>query len=352
MSIPDPEEAATALATLRLRLITHNVRFATDNPSPGERPWSERCPRLCAQLAFNTTGRDASIICLQEVLRPQLRDVVDHLNGHNSSLCNNEDWTYVGVGRDDGQEAGEHSPILYRDSAWVLEQQRTYWLSETPDTPSRGWDADLPRIATVGRLRHRWSGRSVVVISTHLDHVGRVARRESAKLLLRVAAEWAEGGGGGPVRDWDADGMSAAAADDAASSFPVFLGGDFNSEPDGGAYQEMTSPGSGMADVSTLLREEEWYGNHDVTYTSFGEPNETPAKIDFLFVRVPGPSAAVKVLTFGVLANRFDDDGVYLSDHRAVVADLDISGKTPSVVAARTASREDGVTIVGRTVEG
>ncbi|KLU92307.1 endonuclease/exonuclease/phosphatase [Magnaporthiopsis poae ATCC 64411] len=329
MSTPDPQEAAaTALATLQLRLITHNVRFATDNPSPGERPWSERCPRLCAQLAFNTIGRDASIICLQEALCRQLLDVVDHLNGHNYP-----DWTHLGVGRDDGQKAGEHSPILYRNSAWVREQQRTYWLSETPDTPSRGWDADLPRIATVARLRHRGSGRAVVVISTHLDNFGQVARRESAKLLLRIAAEWAKGGGG-PVRDWDAD-MDVSGAADGASMYPVFLGGDFNSKPDGAAYQEMTAPGSGMADVSTLLREEEWYGNHDVTYTSFGEPNETPAKIDFLFVRVPGPSAAVRVLTFGVLANRFDDDGVYLSDHRAVVADVEISDESPAVVAAR-----------------
>ncbi|KAL8364533.1 hypothetical protein RB595_003693 [Gaeumannomyces hyphopodioides] len=327
MPILNPE-AAAASAPLQVRLITHNVRFATKTPSPGERPWSERCPRLCAQLSFTTAGRDASFVCLQEVLRPQLRDVVDRLNGRSGSSSDG-DWAHVGVGREDGREAGEHSPILYRRSAWECERQRTYWLSETPDRPSRGWDADLPRIVTVGRFRRREGGASsVVVMSTHLDHRGPTARRESAKLLLRIAAEWAKGGGGGGDGDGADGGVSAAGA---APALTVFLGGDFNSKPDGGAYQEMTAPGSGMADASTLLREEDWYGNHDFTYTSFGEPDETPGKIDFLFVRDPAPSAA-KVLTFGVLANRFDDDGVYLSDHRAVVADVDISHTTASAI--------------------
>ncbi|KAL8300603.1 hypothetical protein RB597_010405 [Gaeumannomyces tritici] len=324
MSILNPE-TAVASAPLQVRLITHNVRFATKTPSPGERPWPERCPRLCAQLSFATAGRDASFVCLQEVLHAQLRDVVDRLNGRGGSSSGG-DWAHVGVGRDDGREAGEHSPILYRRGAWECERHRTYWLSETPDSPSRGWDADLPRVVTVGRFRRREGGGAppVVVMSTHLDHRGLTARRESAKLLLRIAAEWSKGGGSGGDGD-DADGgVSAVGAEPALT---VFLGGDFNSKSDGGAYQEMTAPGSGMADVSTLLREEDWYGNHDFTYTSFGEPNETAAKIDFLFVRDPAPSAA-KVLTFGVLANRFDDDGVYLSDHRAVVADVEISHTT------------------------
>ncbi len=280
---------------LPLRLVTLNVRFATQNPSPGEKPWSTRCPRLCAQLNFVTTGHSSAFICLQEVLYSQLLDIHAQLG---------PSWTYIGQGRDDGQRAGEFSPIFFRSDTWRCERSKTYWLSDTPEKPSRGWDAALNRVVTIGAFRQLETGAGVVVMSTHLDHLGQRARRESAKLLVELAGSWQyQGPGGGPP-------------------VPLFLVGDFNSTPDDAAYKEITRPGTGMVDVSELISLEKRYGNREITYTSFGEPHETPKRIDFLFVKET--SSNTRVLTFGILSNQFDDK-ILLSDHRAVVADLEVT---------------------------
>ncbi|KAH8888826.1 DNase I-like protein [Thozetella sp. PMI_491] len=285
---PSPE----CSGTIPLRLITFNVRYATPSPVPGEELWSVRCPKLCAQLKFVTSGHPSAFICLQEVLHSQLQDIEAHLG---------PSWGRIGCGREDGKQAGEFSPIFFRLDTWRCERNRTYWLSTTPDVPSRGWDAALERVVTTGLFRHRQFGTEAVVMATHLDHVGVAAREESAKLLLRLAGAWADGG-------------------DADHQLPVLLGGDFNSTPDDAAYQTLTAPDSGMDDVSYLVPEEARYGNQEITYTSFGEPGEIPKRIDFIFVRQSG---GIKFSTFGILSNRFDD-GVFLSDHRAVVTDMEL----------------------------
>lgn len=141
-------------------------------------------------------------------------------------------------------------------------------------------------------------------MSTHLDYAGEMAREQGAHLLLKLARDWTDGGDGAPT-------------------VPLFLGGDFNSTSNSRAYRTITMPGSGMRDVSELVPEDMKYGNRAITYTSFGEPGEKPNKIDYLFVQ---ESRGVSFLTYGILSNRFDD-GVYLSDHRAVVADMEIPAK-------------------------
>ncbi|KAK4157497.1 Endonuclease/exonuclease/phosphatase [Chaetomidium leptoderma] len=280
--------------SLPIRLVTFNIRYATKNPGPGEEPWSVRCPRLCAQLKFITSGHDSAFVCLQEVLYSQLADIIAHLG---------TSWGYISQGREDGKLAGEHSPILFRLDRWVCKRSSTFWLSPTPDVPSKGWDADLERIVTMGSFRHREIGVVVVLMNTHFDHRGEVAREESARLLLKLAGTW------------PGEGASAA-------SPPVFLGGDFNSTPTGRAYKVLTEPGSGIRDISSLVPDEAKYGNLEMTFTSFGNANIPPARIDFLFVRTTGVEC-LRFSTFGILTNRFDD-GVYISDHRPVVADVEV----------------------------
>lgn len=278
-----------------VRIITFNIRYATTSPTPHEDLWEVRRPKLCTQIRFNTAGRSA-FISFQEALTNQVDDIQEELG---------PTWSHIGVGRDDGKAAGEFSPVFYQVETWKCERSQTYWLSPTPEEPSTGWDAVLPRIVTMGQFKHRQNGARVVVLSTHFDHIGVTAREESAKLILRLADSWAgefsKYGKGRP---------------------PVFLGGDFNSTPEDKAYQTMTAPGSGMTDISTLIPEERRYGN-TLTYTSFDEPDEEPSRIDFLFVK---DTTDIKFLTYGVLANRFDD-GVFISDHRAVMADMDIPVK-------------------------
>lgn len=285
------------------RIITFNIRYATGAPVSGEERWEVRCPRLCTQLRFNVAGHPAAFFCLQEALAGQVRDVQAGLGPA---------WAHIGVGRDDGVSKGEFSPVFYNREVWRCERSQTYWLSPTPLTPgSRGWDAVLPRIVTMGQFVHRGCGARVVVLSTHFDHRGIKAREESARLILELTDQWVGEATGGNDSQQQQHGRKAKP--------PVFLGGDFNSTPTDRAYQTMTASGSGMTDISTLFREQDRYGN-ELTYSSFGEPNEVPKRIDFLFVK---DTSDIKFLTFGVLANRFDD-GVFVSDHRAVIADMEI----------------------------
>ncbi|KAJ6781823.1 hypothetical protein PWT90_08254 [Aphanocladium album] len=274
--------------TMPLRLVSYNVRNANPFPVTGEQPWKVRGPKLCTQLRFITEGHENAFLCLQECFFSQVKDVLARLG---------PDWAYIGRGRDAGETDGEFSPIYYRPAVWECTHSETRWLSETPHKPSRGWDAALNRIVTIGEFTHRARGTKVVVMSTHFDHIGVKARENSARLLISIGKEWS--------------GRSELAA--------VLIGGDFNSTPDDGAYQMMVAEGSGMSDISDLVPPENRYGNH-LTYTSFGEASEWPQRIDFLFIQEP---RAAKVKSFGVLANSFDDN-VRISDHRPVVADMDI----------------------------
>ena len=99
---------------LPIRLLTHNIRYATTSPFKGEEEWSVRRSRLINELSFNTAHCAESFICLQEVLHQQLVDILAGLNGKEKA------WAFVGVGRDDGLEAGEYSPICMFVSASIF----------------------------------------------------------------------------------------------------------------------------------------------------------------------------------------------------------------------------------------
>jgi endonuclease/exonuclease/phosphatase family metal-dependent hydrolase len=277
-----------AFVTLPIRLLSHNIRYATTSPFKGEELWTVRAPRLINELRYNTLHNSEAFICLQEVLHNQLVDILDNLNG---DALQQDQWAYIGVGRDDGKTLGEYSPILYRPAIWRLERFESLWLSETPDRPSKGWDAASIRIVTIGFFRHRQSGQELVALNTHMDDQGSQARLEGAKLIVNTIQEF--------------------------GSIPVFLAGDFNSEPHEEAYQVLNSPTSPVQDlresVPPILR----YGNEN-TFTGFGYGKEPEKRIDFLFL-AKGSSWTPK--GYAVLANSFKD-GVYNSDHRAVVGDV------------------------------
>lgn len=177
-----------------MRIITHNIRYATTSPFPGEAPWPQRRPGLLAQLKYHTRHDPEALICLQEVLHGQLVDILDGLNdvaaatgtetrtrdpsrastsdaGPALKYARNDErggpapnvdeeaagrWKFYGVGRDDGVERGEYSPVFYRPRAWRKVAHGTMWLSQTPGVPgSKGWDAASVRICTVLVLERR-----------------------------------------------------------------------------------------------------------------------------------------------------------------------------------------------------
>ncbi|KAF2835146.1 hypothetical protein M501DRAFT_942694 [Patellaria atrata CBS 101060] len=283
---------------LPIRLYTHNIRYATSSPFPGEEPWPTRLPRLLSSIRFHTSSTPNPLVFLQEVLHNQLLDL---LSGLNASLPPTQPaWAYIGVGRDDGATKGEYSPIFYQPAIWSVISFRTVWLSQTPDIPSKGWDAASIRIVTVGAFKHRESGREVVALSTHLDDQGEVSRYESARVLREIVEE--EG--------LDVEGRITR---------PVVLAGDFNSEVDGRAYGVLSADVSPVVDVKSFLKEGGgiMYG-HENTFTGFQD--EDLKRIDFLWVG-PKKGEGWKGSAYAVLDNQFDD-GVYLSDHRPVVGDL------------------------------
>ncbi|RAL64143.1 hypothetical protein DID88_002036 [Monilinia fructigena] len=213
--------------SIPVRVITHNIRYATESPFKGEEFWSIRCPRLCSELVFNST-KPETFICLQEVLHSQLIDIHNALNEGPGS-----EWSHLGVGRDDGKESGEYSPIFYRPAVWDLVLYKTFWLSETPDKPSFGWDAGCIRLVTLGIFRHWSTNEIVVIMSTHLDNAGPISRQKSAELILERVDHYKS--------------IYAPAA--------LLLAGDFNSPPDDEAYKTMTSSISSMTDVRDLVPE-------------------------------------------------------------------------------------------------
>lgn len=339
----------------QIRIISHNIRYAATELFPGEKLWSDRKPLIVNQLRHETKlvagpslsiegragwcqlPRPGAFICLQEVLHSQLIDILSGLNKTSShSMVESPDqltWAYVGVGRDDGHHKGEYSPILYPVQVYRVLHKQTVWLSPTPTIPSKGWDAGSIRILTVAVFEHRQTSRVVVASNTHLDNVGSVSRLRSVPIILDTLRHVAR-----------------------FFSAPVFLAGDFNSQPDQEAYQALKNSGY-MTDLMDSIPSIDRYGEED-TFTGFDPDKEKDeqGRIDFIWL---GPSfgqdnEAVEILHpierthqstqvleqrhqsksldssenavwivdgYSVLPNVFQD-GVFASDHRAVVGDV------------------------------
>ncbi|KAJ5611102.1 Endonuclease/exonuclease/phosphatase [Penicillium lagena] len=258
-----------SISRLPVRVLTHNIRYATPSPFKGERPWPERKQLLLTELQYHTRHCGETFICLQEVLHNQLVDVLSGLN--QGTDPNAPEWAYIGVGRDDGLEAGEYSPIFYRPDIWSLQHWETMWLSETPKTPSKGWDAASIRIVTIGVFVHRASHRAVLAMNTHLDNEGSRARFESAHLIRRKIGEYRRSEMGRLIRG-------------------TFLAGDLNSEETEEAYIALTEPG-GLVDTFKSVDPAQRYGNQN-TFTGFGyQEDPRTASTTFFWTRGSPPGA-------------------------------------------------------------
>lgn len=168
-----PLEPSKKGSELSLTVLTYNIRY--DNPKDGPDLWELRKEAL----AQTVSSYKPAIMGFQEVLLPQLQFLESQFKGYQR----------VGVGRDDGKEKGEFSPVFFDTERFDLVQNGTFWLSNTPETPSRGWDAALPRIASLAVLRDKKTRDSLWVINTHFDHVGTVARLHSAELITKLLSK-------------------------------------------------------------------------------------------------------------------------------------------------------------------
>ncbi len=268
-----PAGASPDSAARYLRVMSFNIRY--DNPGDSLDAWPYRVDKVAGVIRFH----HADLVGVQEALKGMLDDLQAALPA----------FGWFGVGRADGQQAGEYSAILYRKDRFEVLDHGTFWLSETPDVPgSKGWDAAIERIATWGRLRDRTTGRVFFHVNTHFDHVGVQAREESARLLRR---------------------RLGALAEDA----PVVLTGDFNTEDTTAPYRILTTGAQPFADA----RDHSIHGHlgPNSTWNGFREI-EPGRRIDFIFVR-----GLVTVLQHGILADQWDG-GRFPSDHLPVLAEI------------------------------
>lgn len=153
-----------------IKMMTYNIRYANDND--GENVWDNRKSKVVQLINYY----EPLVFGIQEGLEKQVKYL-------DESLGN---FDYVGVGRDDGKTKGEYSAVFYNTQALEVLESSTFWLSETPDKISKGWDASLERICTYARFKNKKTGKTFWVFNTHFDHRGEEARKNSSKLILEM----------------------------------------------------------------------------------------------------------------------------------------------------------------------
>ena len=267
---------AATLSAQTLRLATYNIRY--DNKRDTANAWSKRVPYLTKLIAF----QDFDVFGAQEVLYNQLQDMADQLPG----------YAHVGVGRDDGKQTGEFSPVFYKKDKFDLVRQGTFWLSPTSATPSKGWDAALPRICSWAQLREKSSGFTFYFFNTHFDHVGTEARRESARLILAKVKEM-------------------------AGATPAVLTGDFNIDQRNESYTILSTSGALRDAYQTAPLVYAPNG----TFNGFDPLRKTDARIDHIFL-----SPAFTATRYGILTDTYGG-GKTPSDHYPVAVEVRYAGK-------------------------
>ena len=157
-------------AEREIRVMTFNIRLSPREDFDGENCWNNRREAVVRML--NETRPD--LLGIQEGYIVQVNYMDENL----------PEYERYGVCRDDGLERGEANAIFWRKDRFDMKRCDTYWLSETPDTVSLGWDGACRRIVTWAQLYDKQAGCDVWFFNTHFDHVGKVAREEAGKLIM------------------------------------------------------------------------------------------------------------------------------------------------------------------------
>ncbi|MBQ2374093.1 MAG: endonuclease/exonuclease/phosphatase family protein [Alistipes sp.] len=252
--------------TNSIKVISYNVRCSGGD---GENHWDKR-----KHASLNMINDEKpTIFGLQEANPDQMQYLVENL----------PQYGYIGVGREDGVASGEHMAIFYLKEEVELLDGGTFWLSETPDTPSKGWDAACKRTCTWTKLKMKKTGTEFAYLNTHLDHVGKEAQREGLALIVHRAEEIVP------------QGMTA------------FVTADFNALTTDPIFEPL------KADMKDA-REEAPVTDHRGTYNGWNAANTANPNcvIDHIFFR------GAEAHTFKVLCDK-NYGAPYISDHYPVV---------------------------------
>lgn len=273
----------SAFANNALTVMSFNIRCGLCEPPENPHNWKKR--KYFVAHLIKTHNPD--VIGLQEAELFQVEDLVEML----------DDYSWIGVGRDDGKDKGEATAILFRTARLSLQGQQTLWLSQTPLKPSLGWDAKFRRTLTIAKLLDAQSKQFLYAFNTHLDNEGETARQEGAKLLLSEIAK-----------------IDAAA--------PVVVTGDFNFTATAKGYEIITQT---LADAEKISAAPALGGGK--TFNGFGENKEPDNKIDFVFVK-----KSMKVQSHQVDTTIYNN--VYPSDHYPLIVTVDTSAAAGASVVA------------------
>ena len=246
--------------------MSYNIRY--DNKWDKENNWEFRKEKIVQLI----THYAPSIIGVQEGL-------INQVEYFDSNLIN---YKYIGVGREDGIEKGEFSAIYYDTLRFRVLENSTFWLSETPDTISIGWDAALERTCTYGIFEELKSKRRFLVLNVHFDHIGKKAREKSSELLLSYIQRINDNG------------------------YPVVLMGDFNSSP-----KEIP-----IATIKSKLKDALEISNNPLygpigTFNGF-KNQEISQRIDYIFTQ------NISVLSYTHIDDRLNNNR-YISDHLPIL---------------------------------
>lgn len=254
-----------------MNIATFNIRMDTDRDSLDA--WKYRKEMAKGLIRFH----EFDIFGVQEAFKHQLSDILEL-----------ENYAYIGVGRDDGKEAGEHSAIVYKKDRFDVLQNGNFWFAENPDVPGKGWDATCcNRICSWAKFKDKETGKEFFVFNSHYDHQGREARKNSSILLLNKIGE-------------------------IAGNNIVFCTGDFNAAPDDEPIQILAK--DGRLKDSYLISIQPSYGTEG-TFNSFRPDSPMKGRIDYIWV-----SEGVKVNKYGVLNDI--QYGHFPSDHFPVMVSV------------------------------
>lgn len=258
-----------------LNVLTFNIRF--DNPKDAPNDWPNRKEKVTSQILFH----EADIIGIQEALHAQLLDMEKGLPGYK----------YTGVARDDGKQKGEYSCIFYNTNRLELLASETFWLSETPTVAgSKSWDAAITRVVTWAKFKDRKTKKVFYHFNTHFDHMGQVARRESAKLLLK-------------------------AVDSIAGKTPAVITGDFNAQPQDEPIRVIVDESNPLKLIDSKAVSAAAHFGPNGTFNAFQAREQADQPIDYIFLK-----GNWKVAQHATLSQTWG--GLFSSDHFPVFARL------------------------------
>jgi endonuclease/exonuclease/phosphatase family metal-dependent hydrolase len=274
------------------KVLSYNIRY--DNKGDGEDRWDNRKEGLIKQV--KTINPD--VIGFQEVLNPQLEYLGKELAGYK----------YLGVGRDDGKTKGEYIPIFYKVDKFTLLKNGWFWLSETPNEPSKGWDAACNRMCNWAVLRDTVTHKNFLFLNTHLDHKGKLAQKNSINQIIDFIYNDATGYVYDDTQIRDTTNLN---------QMPVVWMGDFNLQPNDSLYQKIETDGK-----ATLRKREDSYKVAETkpegsigTFNGFKFADNYSARIDYIWV------IDLKVKSYRTLNDKLPN-GRWPSDHFPVVIEV------------------------------